>query len=519
MLFEGECICFECWKGCLKVHLVMVKSSHKMKNLKRLEKACLPIFSVLLLFIIGCNGGKNTSGRSDMKIGLGEIVITPANPVGVPMGGYDRGANTSEGVHDDLYARCIVAEDRDENAVALVTIAIVNLREAVIDSIRSGVEKETGIPFGNVAVSCTHTHSGPADGAPSTEYSKYLIKKCVDMVSSAWKDRFPGKIGVGKTELYTLAMNDRRMEFGGAISDPGVGVIKIEDDEEKLRGVFFNFGCHPSTLDLHNLLFTEDWPYYSIKGIKEKVGEDVITGYFQSAQGDAKIGYSAELSAVGVDMNGIRTYENAERKGRLMTDAVLELLPSIKAEGSLDVRAVYDHFDFPRRTTYPYTYQESLQMVKDASEKVERYKKLLGVKVGQRMLDKAREELWLANQFKRYSKIIEENKDTSPIKMPMQAIRIGENVFVTFPSEVFTEIGLKVKQQSPYENTLILGVAGRFGGYLPTKEEYLEQGYASNGSPFAPGADDVMIDAARQLIKSVSTDDKLPENLNKPKLN
>jgi len=78
---------------------------------------------------------------------------------------------------------------------------------------------------------------------------------------------------------------------------------------------------------------------------------------------------------------------------------------------------------------------------------------------------------------------------------------------VTFPGEVFTEIGLKVKSQSLYENTLILGVAGLFDGYLSTKEKYLDEGYASNGSFLAPGPDDVMINAARQLFKTVSIEE------------
>lgn len=85
----------------------------------------------------------------------------------------------------------------------------------------------------------------------------------------------------------------------------------------------------------------------------------------------------------------------------------------------------------------------------------------------------------------------------------MQAFRLGNTVFVTFPSEVFTEIGLNVKHHSPYRNTFILGVAGDFGGYLPTASEYLEQGYAVNGSPFAPECEQVMYRSAQDLINRV----------------
>ena len=87
--------------------------------------------------------------------------------------------------------------------------------------------------------------------------------------------------------------------------------------------------------------------------------------------------------------------------------------------------------------------------------------------------------------------------------MPMQAVRLGDNYFVTFPNEVFTEIGLAVKNQSPFENTFIIGVAGGHQGYIPTKAEFLEQGYAANGSPFAPETEDVLVKAAQKLINKI----------------
>ena len=96
-----------------------------------------------------------------IKVGVAETIITPPNPIGVKMAGYDRGVNTSTGVHDDLYARSLVVEGEDGTSSAMITVAVVNMSEPVMDQIRTGVNKETGIPFKNVIVSSTHTHSGP----------------------------------------------------------------------------------------------------------------------------------------------------------------------------------------------------------------------------------------------------------------------------------------------------------------------------------------------------------------------
>ena len=491
---------------------------------------------VVALLVASC-GTSSMSGESSVnageapkiKVGLGETIITPTNPVGYSMWGYDRGDNTSTGTHDDLHARSIVVEGEDGTAVVMMTVSVLNMREITMDEIRKGVAQKTGIPFENVVVSSTHTHSAPRIGGPDSEYGKFFIERSVESAVKAWESRAPGGIGIGSTEVFGLAMNDRRMDHGGVSPDPEAAIIKIEDAKGKLKGVFFNFGAHPSTLDLHNLLFTEDWPYYSIKGIKEEIGENVNVGYFQAAQGDVKVGYTSELSAVGAYMYNVRTFEYAEKKGRMMSKAVLEVLPSIETSGDMVVDVAYDRFPVPLRKTYPYTHAEALRWQKEAGAKLAEMEKQvvmyptnheearewqemarelakkgeLDNLVGPRTLDKYKVDLWLANQAVERSKWVEENPDAEPIKMPFQAVRLGNSLFVTFPNEIFTEIGLAVKEQSPYENTFIMGVAGGHSGYIGTAAEYVEGGYAVNGSPFAPEAEQVIIDSSVEMISRV----------------
>ena len=268
------------------------------------------IFSFIVSLIIGFTGCA-TQEVPKIKVGMGETIITPPNPVGVPMAGYRR-KGKSTGAHDDLYARSLVIEGEDGTSVVLMTLGLINLYGSKrLQQIRAGITEQTGIPEDNIVVSCTHTHSGPSIGAAGEEYQKFLIERVIESAVTAWNSRVPGKIGTGSAQCLELGKNDRRMEYGGLHPDPEVGIIKVVDANDKLLGVAFNYGCHPSTLDLHNLELTEDWPYYSIKGIKDKVGYDVWVAYFQSAQGDVKVGYTAELSAVGAEM-GIRNLEYAE---------------------------------------------------------------------------------------------------------------------------------------------------------------------------------------------------------------
>ncbi len=471
--------------------------------------------------------------NSAIKVGVGETIITP--PVGLPLYGYAR-AKVSDGVHDDLHARSLVIEGTNGTATVFMTLSLCDLSRPLFDLIREGVNRKTGIPVQNIVVGCTHTHSGPEldtqndaflqqivtasfantgtqnvssapaqPGSPlekpSVAYTKTMVDRAIESAVIAWKSRVPGRIGFGSGIARELGKNDRRMLYGGMHPDPEVGIIKVEDAKGKLMGVAFNYGCHPSTLDKYNYKFTEDWPYYSIKGIKEIIGKNVWVAYYQSAQGDAKVGYSAELSATGAIMD-IRTFEFAEYKGNMMVDAVMKVLPSIKTSPNLDVAAVEKNYELPARDGYRLTEAEAQKQADAAKAAMEEAEKRTDI-YGRRVIEAFRVDNYLAGLRLSAAKSFNDPNRPKSIKTIQQAVRIGDTVFVTFPGEVFTEIGLKVKQRSPLENTFIFGLAGAFDNYLPTAEEYKEEGYATLITPYSPNAEQVLIDTSLELIGAV----------------
>ena len=445
--------------------------------------------------------GCSTTEAPKIKVGLGEAVITPETD-GVPMRGY--AARNSTGVHDDLYARSLVIEGEDGTTAVFMTLALCNLSIRYYEQIREKINKQTNIPVENIIISMTHTHSGPFVRKASEDYQTFLVKRAVASAVDAWNNRIPGRIGFGSTLVPGLGMNDRRMLHGGLHPDPEAAIIKVEDAEGKLIGVAFNYGCHPSTLDLHNLLFTEDWPYYSIRGLKETLGEDVWVAYYQSAQGDVKVGYTAELSAVGAYMYGIRSFEYAEYKGKMMVDPVLETLDTISTSGNPAIDIVKHTIDLPRRKSSPVTLEEALQIQKDAKDKLTRMEKMAD-KIGKRVLDSYKVDVFLANRLVSGARLIEKNPDPEPLRgVWQQAVRVGDTVFVTFPNEVFTEIGKAVKDRSPLEKTYVIGLASGHGGYIPTKAEYLEGGYAVDGNGFGMDCEQVVIESSLKLIDKIT---------------
>ena len=63
------------------------------------------------------------------------------------------------------------------------------------------------------------------------------------------------------------------------------------------------------------------------------------------------------------------------------------------------------------------------------------------------------------------------------VDIKIQAIRIGDLAIVSFPFEVFAEIGLNLKDKSPFGDTFVMELANGEYGYLPTPGHHKFGGY------------------------------------------
>jgi hypothetical protein len=102
--------------------------------------------------------GKNKARA--LRAGYGDIDITP--PLGTDLAGFgfylDRRATI---VRDRLKARSLCLQDNGET-ILILSLDLLSLSVDFADRCRWQISRETGIPFKNVLLACTHTHSGPA---------------------------------------------------------------------------------------------------------------------------------------------------------------------------------------------------------------------------------------------------------------------------------------------------------------------------------------------------------------------
>ena len=444
--------------------------------------------------VIVCSKSQNDIPAT--KAGFGETIITPQE--NVQMKGFAR-SQVSTGVHDDLHARSLVIESDDGTTAVMMTLSLCTLEREYVGRIRSLIHDRTGIPETGILISCNHTHAGPSVDKAGEQYQEFLVENAAQSAVEAWNSRVPARIGVGPAKTPEIGRNRRRLLYGGLHPDPETGIIKIEDPEGNLMGVAFNYGCHPSALDWRNTLFSEDWPYYAIRGIKKEAGEHIWAAYFQSAEGDINVGYSSELSAVGAYMP-IRNYEYIEVKGNQMAATVLDALPHIQTSGSHDIQVAIDFFDYPLRESFPVTLEKAENDAAAARKKLAALENVKNLE-GTRIFDKVRVEVFQTGQRLSTARQFYSRKPgTKPVSIEQQAIRIGDAVFVSLPGEVFSEIGLAIKEGSPLEKTFVIGVANGYGGYLPTEKEFVEGDYEVDGCRYSPKAEKVCIESSLDLI-------------------
>jgi hypothetical protein len=107
-------------------------------------------------------------------------------------------------------------------------------------------------------------------------------------------------------------------------------------------------------------------------------------------------------------------------------------------------------------------------------------------------------------------------KPRRSVRGPISAIRIGDAAIVTGPGEIFTEIGLAVKERSPADVTFYAGYTNGCISYMPTAAEYPLGGYEPTyghktyGLPaqVAPETERLLVETGVRLVRSLFPDRK-----------
>lgn len=98
-------------------------------------------------------------------------------------------------------------------------------------------------------------------------------------------------------------------------------------------------------------------------------------------------------------------------------------------------------------------------------------------------------------------------REGKPIEAEVQVVTLGRRLaWVGLPGEIFAELGLALKQASPFPYTVVAELAGGTIGYVPDRRAYPQGAYEAVSSRVAPGGGEMLVEAALRLLKASGTE-------------
>jgi neutral ceramidase len=451
-----------------------------------------------LLPLLTCIIMANPAWAGELRVGAAAVPITP--PAGTPMAGYysERGA---QGVHDDLHARAIVIEAGGHSA-ALVVLDLITTPRELVEQARREIERTTHVRGVDVMISATHTHTGPvvdrnnAFGGKSDlvrDYLSGLSAKIAESVRRAESQLAPARVLAACGHEDSIAFNRRYHMKDGTVGwnpgklnpaiikpagtiDPEVPVVYFESAAGKPMATYVNYAVHLDNVAEPKI--SADLPFTLARALADFKGSEMTTVFSAGCCGD--------VNHIDVRWGEPqRGSSNAARMGTILAAEVLRTWPRLKPVEADAVRV--------RSEIVPL----ALPAISEAD--VARARAVVA-----RLEDPSAKRpgfLEMVDAFKTRDVAARQGR---PLEVEVQVIALGDELaWVALPGEIFVELGLAIKQDSPFRRTIIAELADGAIGYIPARRAYAQGNYEVISARCAEGSGERLVDAALRLLKEL----------------
>lgn len=401
------------------------------------------------------------------KAGVAKTPITPSTPMW--MSGYAARDRPAEGKRIELWGKALALEDENNTRVVWVVLDLVGIDRGMSERICSAAASRYDLPRDAIALSTTHTHTGPMVGhnLPALvglnkrqfqlvkQYADQLEAKVIELIGKALSDLEPATIrwGSGST---SFAVNRRENaeqkvpqlraadQLQGPV-DHDVPVLIAERDGGRPLAILCGYACHATVLS--DYLWSGDWPGYAQIAIEKNHPGAVALVY----------------AGCGGDQNPLprRSAELAQRYGQMMAEAVDRVLDG---EGSLRPRSIsgrlrrdYAEIDLAFQETPT---REQLEKTANSKNRHEALRAHV-----------------LLDQLDRDGQIA----DSYPY--PVQTWRLGDGpTVVLLGGEVVVDYALRLKQELGRRKTWVAAYTNDVMAYIPSERVLREGGYEGGGA-------------------------------------
>ena len=496
----------------------------------RLSSVLLNLTCSIVLLLATTVSADSLSAPSDanaLRVGVAEQDITP--PTGFPMAGYYY-ERLAEGTINPLKAKAIVFREGD-TAAALVVCDLIGVCADLSIEVRKLASAQTGIPASNIVITATHSHTAPdymkelylylskeKQDPLRKKYIEKLIQGPVTAIVNADANATPAELASGvATQATAVSFNRRSVMRDGSVQtwqgernpnrlraagpiDPQIGLLAIRDATDgTMRGILSNFALHCDTVG--GMKWSADYPFFIERTLRKELGPELISIFGNGCCGD--INHSNPASS---DRN------KADFIGNSIGDSIRDQLAGLKPIEQTHLAVKSEVVQLPLEEATAEQLERSIQtleLVKNGSkveflDHVMAYKKLMLDQLRHQQPDaKAADYLTWGTSLS-----LAGIGETLPVDVTV--ISIGDELaIVTLPGEIFVDLGLAIKQASPFRTTLIVELANVVETiYIPHRAAYAGGSYEVTNSTVMPGSGEMLVESAVRLLRQAATENE-----------
>jgi hypothetical protein len=429
------------------------------------------------------------------ELGLAEVDIT--SPVGYRLDG-NFSERLATGQRDPLKAKALVFRQGPTWA-AIVATDLLGMPQSMSSEVRALAAARTGIPAANIAITATHTHTGPMfagerarvfsaqaaakfgkDPLAAVKYPETLTAKLVEVIVAAHAQVSPATMTFARTEEDRVSFNRRfHMKDGTVRFNPGVQnpeIVRVAgpidpdlpfvlfSKQNKPVGSLTVFALHLDTTG--GTEYSADYPGHLASELRREFGEGFLSVFGTGTCGDIN----------HIDVTGERRY-TAPLIGRQLGVSLLATRARQPlADPSLAVLST----------------RLALPLRRVTAEQAAAAQARLG--------DVGRSGVPFLTQVEIVT-TLDLARRGSTLEADVQVIRLHPDVAVVLlPGEVFVELGLAIKRASPFRHTLVIELSNDNPAYIPTEKAFREGSYETVNSRIEPGGGEKLVDAAVELL-------------------
>lgn len=460
-----------------------------------------------------------------LRAGAASLDITP--PLGVPLAGSFT-ARYAVDIDDPLYARAVVLEDDGgpEQRLAIVCCDLICMPGTTVRVARERIAGAGDAPPPRVLIAATHTHTAPSPtgllGTPRADsYMDALPERLATVVSMAARRLRPARVGWGIGHEAGVVFNRRyRMRDGTVRMNPGrgnpevigpvgpvdpeVGVLWLEADGGMPLAAITSFALHYVGTD-HSHHVSADYFGHYARWMQRLYGPDFVPLLLNGASGD--------INNVDVrDLQQPGGHRQARRVAAIVAGETLRVIERGRTSEEVRLGEMHHRLAFRRKpvSAEDLLIAERLLALPPETPPTE-LRSRAGLRpdgpfswvVGQPLPDS------VLLTYARECRLLAELPET--LETEVQVLRVGDCAIVALPGEIFVELGLAIKAQSPFTApagaTLIASLANDYIGYVATGRAIEQEGgyetWAARSALPAAGTGEAIVERAVELLRSL----------------